>query len=403
MKTKIDDLAVFGGEPAFVETLHVGRPNIGNRARLRERIDDILETRWLTNAGPYVRELEKAVADFLGVRHCIAMCNGTVALENAIRALCLTGEVILPSFTFVATAHALQWQEITPVFCDVDPRTHNIDPLQVERMITPRTTGIIGVHLWGRPCDVEALTEIAQRHGLGLLFDAAHAFACSYKGSMIGSFGHAEVFSFHATKFFNTMEGGAIATNDDELAAKLRLMKNFGFTAYDRVEYLGVNGKMNEISGAMGLTALESLDEFVDVNRHNHKLYQQELDGLPGVSILTYDESEKCNFQYVVLEIEEETTHIDRDRLVEILHAENILARRYFYPGCHHMEPYRSYFPHAGLVLPNTERLARRVLSLPTGTAVGDEAIKGISHLLRLVLDNAPEVSRRMGKGRSGQ
>ena len=403
VKTNIEDLAVFGGEPAFEETLHVGRPNIGDRKRLLGRIDDILDTRWLTNAGPYVRELEKAIADLLGVKHCIAMCNGTVALENAIRALCLSGEVILPSFTFVATAHALQWQEITPVFCDVDPRTHNIDPLQVERMITPRTTGIIGVHLWGRPCDVEALSEIAHRHRLGLLFDAAHAFGCSYKGSMIGSFGHAEVFSFHATKFFNTMEGGAVATDDDELAAKLCLMKNFGFTAYDRVEYLGVNGKMNEISAAMGLTALESLEEFVDVNRHNHELYQQELAGLPGVSILTYDEREKCNFQYVVLEIDEQTTHVDRDRLVEILHAENVLARRYFYPGCHHMEPYRSYFPHAGLVLPNTERLARRVLSLPTGTAVGDEAIKGIARILRFVLENAPDICRRMEAEQAGK
>jgi dTDP-4-amino-4,6-dideoxygalactose transaminase len=399
-KLNIDDLAIFGGKPAFDEKLHVGRPNIGNRERLLERINDILDRRWLTNAGPYVKQLEGAIAKLLGVKHCVAMCNGTVALENAIRALRLSGEVIVPSFTFVATAHALQWQEITPVFCDVDPLTHNISPLQVEEMITPKTTGIIGVHLWGRACNVEALTEIARRHKLKLLFDAAHAFRCSYKGRMVGSFGDAEVFSFHATKFFNTMEGGAIATNDDDLAAKLCLMKNFGFTDYDRVDYLGVNGKMNEISAAMGLTALESLDDFVQINKENYRTYRIELAGLPGLRILAYDEKEKCNYQYVVLEVDEVTTNIDRDQLVEILHAENVLARRYFYPGCHRMEPYRSHFPHAGLVLPNTERLTKRVFSLPTGTAIGNEDIKGVCQILRFLLENAPEVQQRLALNR---
>ena len=181
------------------------------------------------------------------------MCNATVALEIAIRAMGMSGEVIVPSFTFVATAHALQWQEITPVFCDIDPRTHNLDPNRIEEMITPRTTGIIGVHVWGRPCAVDALAEIAQRRHLKLLFDAAHAFGCSYQGQMIGNFGDAEVFSFHATKFFNTFEGGAVVTNDDELAAKMRLMKNFGFHGYDNVIYVGTNGKMSEVSAAMGL------------------------------------------------------------------------------------------------------------------------------------------------------
>ena len=225
MKKIIDDLAIFGGTPAFEEVLHVGRPNIGDRESLFIRLNDLLDRKWLTNNGPYVREFEQSVADLIGVKHCIAMCNGTVALEIAIRALGLTGEVIIPSFTFVATAHALQWQEITPVFCDIAPHTHHLDPARIEAMITPRTTGIIGVHLWGQACDVEALTEIAHKHQLKLLFDAAHAFNCSYQGHLIGGFGDAEVFSFHATKFFNTFEGGAITTNNDELAAKIRLMK----------------------------------------------------------------------------------------------------------------------------------------------------------------------------------
>jgi dTDP-4-amino-4,6-dideoxygalactose transaminase len=167
----------------------------------------MLDRRWLTNNGPYVQELEERISSLLGVKHCIATCNGTVALELAIRAAGLSGEVIVPSFTFIATPHALQWQEITPVFCDVHRRTHTLNPWRVEEMITPRTSGIIGVHVWGQPCDVEALTEIARKHNLKLMFDASHAFGCSYKGQMIGNFGEAEVFSFHATKFFNTFRG----------------------------------------------------------------------------------------------------------------------------------------------------------------------------------------------------
>ena len=401
MKRSIDDLAIWGSTPAFPEKLHVGRPNLGDRQRLLDRINDILDRRWLTNRGVYVEELERKIAEMIGVKHCIAMCNGTVALEIAIRAAGLAGEVIVPSFTFIATAHALQWQGITPVFCDIDPQTHNLDPRLVEQMITPRTTGIIGVHVWGRPCDVDALTRIAQRHNLKLLFDAAHAFSCSYKGQMIGGFGDAEVFSFHAAKFFNTFEGGAAVTNDDDLATKMHLMKNFGFRGYDNVIYIGTNGKMNEVSAAMGLTSLESLDEFVAANYRNYKQYQSELTEVPGVHLVSYDESERCNYQYVVLEIDERVTQVNRDQLVEILHAENILARRYFYPGCHQMEPYRSYFPHAGLLLPNTERLVTRVTSLPTGTAVGENEISQICQILRLIVENGTEVWQRMSIDRA--
>ncbi len=259
-KNKIDELALFGGQPIFDEILHVGRPNIGDRERFLDRINDMFDRRWLSNNGPFVQELEQKIAKLLGVKHCVAMCNATVALEITARALGLHGEVILPSFTFVATAHALQWQEITPVFCDVDPLTHNIDPAKIENLITPRTTGILGVHVWGRACNVEALSAIAQKHHLKLMFDAAHAFACTYQGRMIGGFGDAEVFSFHATKFFNSFEGGVVTTNNDELAEKLRGMRNFGFAGLDNVIRVGTNGKMSEVSAAICLTSLESLD-----------------------------------------------------------------------------------------------------------------------------------------------
>ncbi len=398
VKVVVGDLALFGGQPAFQDALHVGRPNIGNRQRFEERVGDILDRKWLTNNGKYVKEFEQRVAELTGVEHCVVMCNGTVALEIAIRSLGMTGEVIVPSFTFIATAHALQWQEITPVFCDVNPRTHTLDPEKVEQMITPRTTGIIGVHLWGGVCDIDALSQIARRHGLKLLFDSAHAFGCSYNNRMIGGFGDAEVFSFHATKFVNSLEGGAVVTNDAELARKMRLMKNFGFTNYDRADYIGINGKMNEVSAAMGLTNLESMDDFIAVNHRHYKQYMAELAGIEGITLLAYDEEERCNYQYVVCEIDQSRTIVTRDQLMEILHKENVLARRYFYPGCHRMEPYRSYFPHAGLLLTETEKLTNRVLCLPTGISVNENQIGAICQIVRFAVENGVEVNDMMNE-----
>lgn len=385
-------LAVLGGTPRFPEPLHVGRPNIGSHDRFLERLRKVLENRWLSNNGPFVQEFEQRLADFLGIKHCIAMCNGTMALEIAIRALNLKGEVIIPSFTFIATAHTLQWQEITPVFGDIDPRTHNLDPEQVEEMITPKTTGIMGVHLWGRPCDTERLEELASRRNLRLLFDASHALGVAHRGRMIGQFGDCEVFSFHATKFMNTFEGGAVVTNNDELARKIRLMKNFGFAGYDKVIYIGTNGKMPEVSAAMGLTNLESLEHFATINRRNHSLYEHGLAGLPGISLLSFASSERCNFHYAVIEVDEVEASLSRDQLVKVLHAEQVLARRYFWPGCHKMEPYRSYFPHAGLLLPHTEEVARRVIVLPTGTAMGPQEILGVCDIIRTALAQAVAV-----------
>jgi dTDP-4-amino-4,6-dideoxygalactose transaminase len=392
IKSRLCDLAIFGAPPAFSDKLHVGRPNIGSKERLLERISSILESRWLSNDGPSVQELEHVLAKFLGVRHCVATCNATVALEIVIRALGLEGEVIVPSFTFIATAHALQWQGITPVFCDVAPRTHTLDPQQVERLITPRTSGIVGVHLWGRPCEIEGLTEIARQHRLKLLFDAAHAFACTHRGQMIGNFGAAEVFSLHATKFFTSAEGGVIATNDDKLAAKVKLMRNFGFAGFDNVVEVGTNGKMSEMSAAMGLVSFESLDEFIAANRRNYLRYRTEFENLPGIQLISYDERESNNYQYVVVEVDETLTRIARDEMLEVLLAENIIARRYFYPGCHRMEPYRSLYPSAGMTLPATEELSRRVLVLPTGPALSSNDVATICRIIRTVVSLSSEI-----------
>lgn len=386
-------LAILGGRPLFPRPLHVGAPNIGDRERLLQRIGTILDTRRLSNFGPNVRLFEDMVAARADVKHCVAMCNGTVALEIGARALGLAGEVIVPAFTFVATAHALAWQGIRPVFCDIDPVTHLIDPQKVEALITPRTTGILAVHLWGRPAPVDALQDIADRHGLRLMFDAAHAFGCSRGQRMVGGFGDLEVFSFHATKFLNSAEGGAIVTNDDELARRARLMSNFGFTGLDSVEALGVNGKMNELSAAVGLNSLESMEEWLAVNRRNMDAWRDALGPLPGVTLQVADGRDRHNHQYVVCEVDAEQAGLNRDQLVAALRAENLLARRYFHPGCHRMEPYRSSPPVGGWNLPCTERVSRRVMVLPTGTAVSTRDIALAGELIRRILDEAAAVA----------
>ena len=376
------DLAVNGGSPAFSEPLHVGKPNISNRIEFMSHVEQILDNQWLTNNGPMVEKFEKEVAEHLGVKHCVAMCNGTIALEIAIRALGLTGEVIVPSWTFVATAHALYWQGITPVFADINPLTHNLDPEAVRRMITPRTSGIIGVHLWGRAAPVEELQTIATEHGLKLMFDAAHAFGSSYNGQSIGSFGACEVFSFHATKAFNTMEGGAVTTNDDELAETIRLMRNFGFKGYDNVIHPGTNGKMIEVCAAMGLANLRGFDSIIDTNQRNHAMYKQALANIPNIKLLDYAPTERNSHHYVVIEVCEDCP-VQRNDIIAVLHAENILARKYFWPGCHMMQPYRDLFPHAGLVLPHTKQVAERVIVLPAGSSITTEKIQIICSIMQ--------------------
>lgn len=378
------DLAINGAPPAFDQPLHVGRPNIGDRAAFLERVNQILDNQWLTNSGPMVQEFEQRIATYLGVKHCVAMCNGTIALEIAIRALGLEGEVIIPSWTFVATAHALHWQGITPVFADIDPATHNLDPDAVRRMITPRTSGIIGVHVWGRAAPIDELQAIADEHGLKLMFDAAHAFGSTYKGQTIGRFGACEVLSFHATKSFNTFEGGAVVTNDDELAEAMRLMRNFGFSGYDNVIHPGTNGKMIEVCAAMGLTNLDRHDEVVAINRRNHEVYATALAKFPGISVLNYDPAELNSYHYIVIEVDKTCT-ATRDQIVTSLQAENVLARKYFWPGAHKMKPYRDLFPHAGLLLPNTVATAAGVIVLPTGPSLSNDAVTTVCRIITTV------------------
>jgi dTDP-4-amino-4,6-dideoxygalactose transaminase len=392
-------LAIFGSPPAFAEPLCVGRPNLPDKNAILERIAGALDRGWLTNGGPLVRQLEQRVAEITGVRHCIATASGTIGLELAAVALGLAGEVIVPAFTFIATAHALAWHGIRPVYCDVDPATHAIDPACVERLITERTSAICGVHLWGRACDVDALAELAARHGIRLFFDAAHAFGSKLRGRAIGGFGACEVFSFHATKFVHCAEGGAITTNDDLLAERLRLARNFGFADLDCVTSVGTNGKMSELSAAVGLTSLDNLGLLIAANRANYGIYRDRLGHVPGLRVLTFDAGDEPNYQYVVVEIDEVTAGLSRDELLAVLVAENVLARRYFFPGCHRMEPYASLLGEQRL--PVAERLAQRVLVLPTGLQLGEAAIAQIASIIETAIANASRVRQQLGQRRA--
>lgn len=370
-------------QPLFL----VNRPNIGDRALFNKLVDEIFERRWFTNYGEVVQAFEAKISNYLKVKHVIAVCNATVGLQVACQAMELSGEVILPAYTFVATPHSLQWEKIRPIFVDIDPETHLMDPNLVEKAITPKTTAILGVHTWGRACYPKQLEAIATKYGIKLYFDAAHAFGSAHQGKMIGGFGACEVFSFHATKFFNTFEGGAITTNDDALAARIRLMINFGFSGFDRVVHLGTNGKMSEIHAAMGLACFEKIDDFIESNKANYNYYLKKLRGVKGVRLFHFDGVEQSNYQYIVLEINEQETGLSRDAIMNILHEKGIIARRYFFPGCHRMEPYCSQYPEQTSRLPATDLICSRVLVLPTGASLNCHSIEAICNVLINVLE----------------
>ncbi|MDB1090301.1 dTDP-4-dehydro-6-deoxyglucose aminotransferase [Streptomyces sp. ACA25] len=399
MKRDLGDLALFGGHASFIQQIHVGRPNGIDRARLFDRLSWALDNQWLTNNGPLAREFEERVADLAGVRNCVAICNATSALQLLVHAAELTGEVIMPSLTFAATAHAVRWLGMEPVFCDIDPGTGCLDPEKVAAAITPRTSAIFGVHLWGRPCDVDALEKVAADTSVRLFFDAAHAIGCTSQGRPVGGFGEAEVFSFHATKVVNAFEGGAVVTDNDDLAHHIRSLANFGFGLKSANDAGGTNAKMSEASAAMGLTSLDAFDDVVRQNRSNYEQYRAELSGLPGVSVIDFDHEELNNYQYVIIEVDEEITGLPRDLLLALLRAENVVAQRYFSPPCHRMEPYRS---RQDAHLPHTEELSARVLALPTGSTISREDIRRVCNIVRLAASRGSELTARWEQSRSG-
>ncbi|MCA9038511.1 MAG: DegT/DnrJ/EryC1/StrS family aminotransferase [Planctomycetaceae bacterium] len=402
MKSAVRHFAAFGGRPIFERPLHVGAPNVIDTESLVTELRSVLMSGTLTNNGPRVREFESVVAAMTNSRNCVATCNATVALQIVARAMDLTGEVILPSFTFIATAHAMQWVGLTPVFADVDPVSHTLCPVSAAQCISARTSALLPVHLWGNSCDVESLSELAERHNLKLFFDASHAFNCRRNQRPIGTFGQAEVFSFHATKFVHAVEGGAIVTNNDELAERCRMLRSFGFSCMSEVSDVGTNAKMNELCAAVGLKSLDLIDLLQSINRRNQQSYRRHLSGVSGVRLIDRNANDFTNGQYVVLMIDENAFGLSRDQVIRFLRAEGIFARAYFSPGCHRAEPYCRSALHTPVPLPITEQLAANIMQLPTGSALGNEQIQAVCHLLQRLHRQRREVSREIER-RGGQ
>jgi len=396
-KRQLSDLAPLGGAPLFAEKLYVGRPNLCSRDRLHAALDRIFDSRWLSNDGPFLRQFEDALRETLGVRNVVAVCNATIGLQMVYRALRPADprrhKALMPSYTFIATAHAWEWEGGRPAFCDV-AADHLLDPADVEARLDDEAALLVGVHTWGRACHPDRLAALARDRGIPLVYDSAHAFGNSWNGRRIGGFGDAEVFSFHATKFFNTFEGGAIATADDNLAAELRHMRNFGFSGYDCVSRLGTNGKMQEISAAMGLCMLEELDSLLATNRRNLSAYREALRDGPGLSLLEPEDPGASNCQYIVAMVDPALPTFVRDLLVDVLWAENVLVRRYFHPGCHRSEPYASRPPLPEL--PVTDDICRRVVIFPSGTAVDPAQIRAIGDTVRFFLEHADDIQQRI-------
>lgn len=361
--------------------IRVGAPNLGDRAQLHRRLDEILDRAWLTNHGPIERELEGRLCEVTGTRHCIPTSSATLGLLVSMRALIPEGEVLMPSFTFPALAHAARLIGLRPVFVDIDPHHHHIDPGVVVDGITDDTAGLVGVHLWGRSCDTAKLDAVMD--GRPVLYDAAQAFGATHDGAPVGGNGRCEVFSFHATKFVNAFEGGAIATDDDDLAAELRLLVNFGFAGRDDVAAIGLNAKLSEIHAAMAIVSLDAMPRVAEVNRAHLEQYRARLATIPGIELRTADDG--GNLSYVVVEVDPDGAGCTRDQVMERLRHVNIDTRRYFSPGVHRSPVYRG---DECPPLPVTEVVCDRVLQLPTGTAITHNDVDRVCNALeRMVGD----------------
>lgn len=393
-KTTLETLAFFGGQAMFSEEIPVGQVNLPDWDAFEKMFSEIFERGYYTNHGPLVAELEDAVAARLGVRHAICVTNGTIALMVAARALGLRGEVIVPAFTFPGTVQALSWAGLTPVFADVDIDTHTLTAATVEPRIGPQTCAVLGVHLWGSPCDPERLQALCDHHALALFFDAAHAFGCAYDGGMIGRLGKVETFSFHATKIISGAEGGCLTTDDDDLARRIRTVRNFHQSESALPVDLRINGKMSEAQAAMALLSLQAYDAHRDHNRMIDGIYRQRAQGWRGIRLLDFARGREHNHQYAVLETDADAFAPGRDALVELLRAENILARRYFHPGAHRLTPYAETCPPTHL--PVTEALCDTILQIPLGPCVSDTSAHRICDLIDLISAKGPEIAARM-------
>ncbi|PRM87205.1 DegT/DnrJ/EryC1/StrS family aminotransferase [Aliarcobacter cryaerophilus] len=335
--------------------INVTKSYLPNIEKYKSYIDEIYKTAWLTNQGPLVQKLEKRLAEYLGVKNIILVSNGTIALDIAYRALDLKGEVITTPFSFVATTSSLVTNRLTPIFVDIDEKSFNLNPKNIEKLITQKTSAILPVHVFGNACEVEKIEQIAKKHRLKVVYDAAHAFDVKYKDKSILEFGDISTLSFHATKLFHTIEGGAIIANDDELAQKIRYLINFGIKSPTEIPYLGTNAKMNEFEAAMGLCVLDDIENIKEKRKVVIENYREELKDLVQFQKQNENASENYSYFPIVLENEEELLKVQK-----VLNDENIFPRRYFYPSLDTLEYIE---PKQECII--SRNISKRILCLP--------------------------------------
>jgi dTDP-4-amino-4,6-dideoxygalactose transaminase len=361
--------------------IYVTRPHLPPLSEFIPYLESIWESGTLTNGGPMHHRLEQALGDYLGVEHVSLVANGTIGLITALQALQIAGEVITTPYSFVATAHALLWNCIRPVFSDIAPGSFNLDPARIEAAITPATTAIMPVHCYGAPCDVEAIQRIADRHGLKVIYDAAHAFGVRHRGHSILGHGDLSVLSFHATKAFHTFEGGAIVCPDAATKEGIDRLKNFGIVDETTVAAPGINGKMSEINAAFGLLGLKHIDGVLARRRAIDRLYRQRLAGVPGIVCPEAAPDSAGNCSYFPILVDEQRP-VDRDALYHRLREHQIYARRYFYPLISDFPMYRDLPSASPERLPEAGRMARMVLCLPIYPALTDAEVTRIAGLV---------------------
>lgn len=348
-----------------MEKINVTSPFLPPLEEYLPYLQKIWDSKWLTNGGPFHEQLEKELCQFLNVPYISLFSNGTLALMTALQALRITGEVITTPYSFVATTHALWWNNIKPVFVDIESHTCNLDPEKIEAAITPQTTAIMPVHVYGNPCNHDAIQQIADNYNLRIIYDAAHAFGVKQDNINICNWGDLSVLSFHATKVFNTFEGGAIICHDAKMKQHIDDLKNFGFRDETTVVAPGINAKMNEVQAAMGLLSLKHIPSALEKRKNIAAFYQTLLHNIKGIQTLTIPKNVEYNYAYFPIFIDEEQFGQSRDAVYEKLKKEQIFTRRYFYPLISNFSTYRS-LPSAQIAnLPHANRIADSVLCLP--------------------------------------
>lgn len=365
------------------EKILVTQPFLPPLSEVTAFMEEIWERKWLTNYGKFHQDFEKELAKYLGVPYVALFTNGTLALVTALQVLRVTGEVITTPFSFVATTHALWWNNIKPVFVDIEPEHCNLDPEKVESAITPQTTGILPVHVYGNPCRVDRLQEIADIYGLHLIYDAAHAFGVKFTGQSLVNFGDLSILSFHATKVFNTFEGGAIICHDARTRKRIRYLKNFGFAGETTVVAPGINAKMNEFQAGLGLLQLQYFDQVIQKRRAIAERYQELLTGIEGISFLQSAPESEHNFAYFPIFVEEDKYGRSRDELYEHLKTFNYFGRRYFYPLISSFNMYKSLPSARTENLPVATKKAQEVLCLPIYPTLGMVHMDNIAEVIR--------------------